>query len=127
MLRNLLVMMAVITSTSRAYGADWLLAYKDRDGQTDYDRATMVRTGSIVKVWTRTDFMPPKRVAGFRELIGRMVTREIVDCSSRTPATGQETLFDGHLQAVFTWDGDPVFREVSPDSNGAALVMLMCD
>src|SRR5678816_3967629 len=106
-----LIPLLLILAFSQAYGADWQLIRKPTEraggGYLQYDRASIVRNGNVVSVWTRAIYESPQDVPDMPSTKTHILASLTdFDCKQRTELTRRILyLSDDEAQIVLAEKG----------------------
>jgi hypothetical protein len=107
-----------------AFGSDWILLSVTQDGKHYYKEESIETKNNILKVWTMTDYMTPRK-----DKKGRLIVRDTflseINCKEHAvkPVSVTKTFEDKSKVKEYV-KGFAV--KVDPDSFGALLLKAVC-
>lgn len=107
-----------------ALGSDWILLHTTQEGKHYYEKETIERKAHILKVWTMSDYITPRKDKRGRAIVRDTFLSEI-NCSERTvkPVSVSKTYEDESSGSDYV-KGNAV--TVEPDSIGGLLLKAVC-
>lgn len=127
MTNRLAISVVLLCAAVPAMSAEWL-PYGISDRGTAYvDKSTITRTGSIVKLWSKTEFAQPIPYMG--KVATNKVTRFVFNCQDRTYQEGSWTAYSNNGDVVLSILSDPsmlMFREIPPETGAEILYKHFC-
>lgn len=122
------LVLLLLTVLSTAVIADWTELAKSDSGTFYVDRATIRRTGALVRIWTLHDQSNPITQSNGKSMISTRSHDEF-DCKKDARRTLSMTNHSGHMAAgdvVFTYDRPQRWTSVAPGSMGQGIWDSVC-
>ena len=115
-------------ASGEIYAANWVKFGEDQAQTSFVDADSIALRGAVTLAWIKVVYRDPKSAPKVKnEPAGSLMARYHVRCSDRSLALGQGVMYSNSGRTLSSFSGEEnKFSEAIPDSNGDAVVSVLC-
>lgn len=113
---------------AHAFASNWQVVSEDRTQRTTIDRESATRTGDLVSLWSKTEYLDYSAQPVIKnQKIARVVTKWRIKCTARQVSAGPSMFYSRGGTAIAPISDLPLdFEEIVPDSSADVARQVMC-
>jgi hypothetical protein len=110
-----------------ASAAQWKIVGATHSSTISIDTSSVLRTGSVVKVWQKVEWAIPTPQPGYQTPVSTLLILNRIDCHEHTISAGNSTFYDAAGGVIGSVEGAPAdFRDIPPGSVGDTMRATVC-
>ncbi|MEZ2310779.1 surface-adhesin E family protein [Paraburkholderia sp. RCC_158] len=127
MIRKGVVCAALLAAATGVHAqSNWVQVADSGDSKVFVDTASIIRSGSTVKVWTDSIYTPPTNDFRTAQPVAEDKARWTFDCAQQMSNAGGFALYGTDRALIYSGPSSSNWKDVIPGSIGDAVMKAVC-